>query len=93
VLLVSASLSEELQQLRHKIDDFTDQSIIDFMTGKRDPSDDTQWAAYQQAYETMGSGELIRGVQAEYANHTKSQVSPYESQSSPYVSSDSLAKM
>jgi ABC-type glycerol-3-phosphate transport system substrate-binding protein len=65
-LLASAALSENIQQIRREIDVYTDQSIIAFMTGERDPRDDAQWEEFQQAYKVMGSEELVRSVQAVY---------------------------
>ncbi|MDR0964206.1 MAG: extracellular solute-binding protein [Clostridium sp.] len=65
-LLVSASFSEDMQQLRRQIDAYTDQCIIDFMTGVCDPSDEAQWAEVQKAYKDMGIDELVSSVQAVY---------------------------
>jgi ABC-type glycerol-3-phosphate transport system substrate-binding protein len=65
-LLASAALPEEIQNLRREIDALTDESLLDFMTGVRDPNDDAQWQAYQQEYRALGSEELVRGVQEAY---------------------------
>jgi putative aldouronate transport system substrate-binding protein len=65
-LLASATLPEEIQNLRREIDAFTDQSLLEFMTDIRDPNDDAQWQVYQQEYRNLGSEKLIRGVQKAY---------------------------
>jgi ABC-type glycerol-3-phosphate transport system substrate-binding protein len=65
-LLASAALPKDIWQIRRVIDAYTDQSIIDFMTGAHDPRDDEQWTAYQQAYKVMGSEELVDSVQEVY---------------------------
>jgi ABC-type glycerol-3-phosphate transport system substrate-binding protein len=65
-LLASAALPEEIQQIRREIDAYTDKSIIEFMTGARDPNDDNDWSAYQRKYRLLGSEELTRGVQEAY---------------------------
>jgi ABC-type glycerol-3-phosphate transport system substrate-binding protein len=65
-LLASAALPEELQQIRRELDAYTEKSILDFMTGERDPNDEAQWAEYQRAYVSLGSEDLLRAVQAAY---------------------------
>ena len=58
--------TETLEQIRTRVDDYTNSSMTDFITGVQNPEDDTVWDAYLKRYEQLELNTLIRAVQDSY---------------------------
>ncbi len=65
-IMFSGDNADEMQALRSRIDAYTEQSIVDFITGKADPFDDSAWADYLEGYRSMNIDKLINASQQVY---------------------------
>ena len=53
------------EAVRTAVDAYTNESIRQFITGEKDPYDDTAWAAHLQKYQELGVQSLIDAVMEE----------------------------
>ena len=55
-----------LQNLRQTIENYTDSTLIRFVTGEKDIHDDEQWQAFIEGYQGLGLEEYIQSVSRAY---------------------------
>ena len=63
-LLFESKFAKNMQTSRQAIDEYTDESIKAYITGAKDPFDDTVWALCLQKYQEMNIEELINAIQS-----------------------------
>lgn len=56
----------QIQTIRVDIEAYVKESIIDFITRKRDVSSDAEWQAYLGEFDALGLAEFLRTVQTAY---------------------------
>lgn len=66
VLDFGSKSSKELQELRQGIEDYTDKSLVSFITGELDPNNDTVWEEYLLYFEELSLEKFIDEVQKSY---------------------------
>ncbi len=70
-LVYSSAEDEIIQELQPKIEGYTKNAIIDFITGEKDVYDDAEWGAYVDGYAQTGLYEFLKTVQSAYDREIK----------------------
>lgn len=65
-ILFEGEESESLINLKTTVDKYTDDMLIEFITGKLDPYNDSEWYEYIECYQTLGIDTLIDAAQDSY---------------------------
>ncbi len=71
VLIYSPEEDVIVKELRPKIEAYTKNAIIDFISGAKDIDDDRVWSAYTDGFEAIGLNEFLKIAQQSYDRETK----------------------
>ncbi len=65
-ILFEGEDAESLINIKTNVDRYTDDMLIEFITGNLDPYDDSKWNEYVEFYQTLGIDTLIDAAQDSY---------------------------
>ncbi len=65
-ILFEGDEAESLIEIKANVDRYTDEMLVEFITGKADPYDDSEWDEYTGYYQTLGIDTLTAAAQDSY---------------------------